>query len=107
MSEGRANIDYASLAAMVKASTSSVDEEITLVSQCGKRFRVNVELALASSEYFQGIVNNHMIEFGMFSPFHAASHDVGRQEMVFNDVCCTQAVGRWCLATSPPRFCSL
>ncbi len=44
--------------------SSSAEEHITLISQCGKKFFINKDLAVSSSEYFSGAFEAGLIESG-------------------------------------------
>ncbi len=57
-----------SLSTALDAGVSSTDEQIFLVSQCGKKFAINGELAKASSEYFTGALDAGMTESGKSKP---------------------------------------
>jgi hypothetical protein len=52
------------LSAALNAGVSSVEDQVFLVSQCGKKFAVKSELVKASSEYFRGAFECGMIESG-------------------------------------------
>ncbi len=52
------------LTSTLDAGVSSTDEQIFLVSQCGKKFAINEELAKASSEFFTGALEAGMTESG-------------------------------------------
>jgi hypothetical protein len=52
------------LVSIIEAAISSTDEAIILVSKEGKRFSVNLQVAKASSPYFEALVNSEMMESG-------------------------------------------
>jgi hypothetical protein len=63
-SEKVLNKEHADWVSIIEAAISSTDEAIILVSKEGKRFSVNLEVAKASSPYFEALVNSEMVESG-------------------------------------------
>jgi hypothetical protein len=53
-----------SLSTSLNSGVFSSEELIFLVSECGKKFVLNAELAKSSSEYFAGLLQAGMIETG-------------------------------------------
>jgi hypothetical protein len=53
-----------SLFAALNAGASSLDEQIFLVSKCGKKFGISAKRAKASSGYFVGLMDSGMAESG-------------------------------------------
>ncbi len=56
--------DRADWGSILMSSISSAEEEIVLISKEGKSFRINMEIARASSPYFAGLLGNNMLEAG-------------------------------------------
>jgi hypothetical protein len=52
------------LSTVLNAGVSSLDEQILLISQCGRKFPVNAVLAKASSEYFRATLESGMTQSG-------------------------------------------
>jgi hypothetical protein len=75
-----------SLSTILGDGVSSLDEQIVLVSQCGKKFPMHEEVAKASTEYFTAALQAGMTESGKSEPYKLKTHTQRFAGMTFRFV---------------------